>query len=94
LKQKDIEVYYIVKQKMMSEEKLLDRITIDPNVSFGKPSIRNMRFTVTQMLELIAGGMAFQEILEDYPYIEMKDIHACLNYAARIANTRQILVIS
>lgn len=78
----------------MSEEKLLNRITIDPNISFGKPSIRNMRFTVTQMLELIAGGMTFEEILEDYPYIEMEDSQACLNNAARIANTRQILVIS
>lgn len=72
----------------------LDRITINPKVMHGKPSIRNMRFTVTQMLELIAGGMTFQEILDDYPYIEMEDIQACLNYAVRIANSKQILAIS
>lgn len=72
----------------------LERITIDPNVMHGKPSIRNMRFTVTQMLELIAGGMTFQEILDDYPYIELEDIQACLNYAVRIADTKQILAIS
>lgn len=72
----------------------LDRITINPGVMHGKPSIRNMRFTVTQMLELLAGGMSFEEILEDYPYIEKEDIQACLNYAVRIANTKQILAIS
>ncbi len=72
----------------------LERITINPAVMHGKPSIRNMRFTVTQMLELIAGGMTFEEILEDYPYIERQDIQACLAYAARIADTKQILVIS
>ena len=74
--------------------KELERITIDPKVMHGKPSIRNMRFTVTQRLELIAGGMSFQEILDDYPYIEKEDIQACLIYAARIANTKQILVIA
>ena len=72
----------------------LERITINPKVMHGKPSIRNMRFTVTQMLELLAGGMSFEEILEDYPYIEKEDIQACLNYAVRIANTKQILAIS
>ena len=72
----------------------LERITINPKVMHGKPSIRNMRFTVTQMLELLAGGMSFEEILEDYPYLEKEDIQACLNYAVRIANTKQILAIS
>ena len=74
--------------------KYLERITLDPKVMHGKPSIRNMRFTVTQMLELIAGGMSFQEILDDYPYIEKEDIQACLIYAAKIASTKQILAIA
>ena len=73
---------------------LLERITINPQVMHGKPSIRNMRFTVAQMLELIAGGMTFEEILEDCPFIEPDDIRACLNYAAMIASTKQIMVIS
>jgi len=72
----------------------LERITTNPKVMHGKPSIREMRCTVSQMLELIAGGMTFDEILEDYPYVEMEDIQACLNYAAKIANTKQILAIS
>jgi len=69
---------------------MLERITLNPNVCFGKPTIRNMRFTVSQMLELLAGGMSFQEILEDYPFIEQEDIQSCLLYASRLANRRII----
>ncbi len=69
---------------------LLDRITLNSEVCKGKPTIRNMRFTVSQMLELLAGGMSQEEILEDYPYIEVDDIHACLLYAAQIANAKEI----
>lgn len=65
------------KTKSMS---LLDRITTDPDVLGGKPVIRHMRFSVAQLLELLAGGMSFQEILEDYPYLEMEDIQACTAY--------------
>lgn len=72
---------------------ILERITSHPDVMQGKPSIRNMRFTVSQMLELIAGGMAFEEILEDYPFLEIEDIQACLMYAAKITNNKQILTI-
>ena len=59
-----------------------DRITINPQVCKGKPTIRNMRFTVNQMLELLASEMSFDDILADYPFIEREDISACLNYAA------------
>lgn len=69
---------------------MLERITLNPNVCFGKPTIRNMRFTVAQMLELLAGGMNFQEILEDYPFIEQEDIQACLLYASHLANRKVI----
>ncbi len=68
-----------------------DRITIHPQVMNGRPSIRNMRFTVTQMLELLAAGMTIEEILEDYPYIEKEDIFACLQYAVRTTNTLQAI---
>ncbi|MEZ4829508.1 MAG: DUF433 domain-containing protein [Bacteroidia bacterium] len=73
---------------------LLNRITLNPQVMNGKPSIRNMRFSVAQMLELLAGGMTNQEILEDYPYIESEDIQASLLYAAMIANARTIRKLS
>jgi uncharacterized protein (DUF433 family) len=48
---------------------LLSRITMDPLVMSGRPTIRKMRFTVVQMLELLAAGMSTEEILEDYPYL-------------------------
>ncbi|WP_026262245.1 DUF433 domain-containing protein [Spirosoma panaciterrae] len=71
-------------------ENLLDRITLNPDVLHGKPSIRNMRFGVTHLLELLASGMTHQEILGDYPYLEEADILACLLYAAKITNTKNI----
>ena len=71
---------------------LFDRITIDRNVCNGKPSIRGMRFTVSQMLELVASGMTSNEILNDYPYLEADDIAACLHYASRAFNNQNILL--
>ncbi len=73
---------------------LLNRISLDPEVCSGKPTIRNMRFTVAQMLELLASGMTSEEILEDYPYIEQEDIYACLRYAAKMANAQSIMVLA
>lgn len=69
---------------------LLKRITLNPEVCKGRPTIRNMRFTVAQLLELLASGMTEKEILEDYPYLEKEDIQACLIYASKIANSRNI----
>jgi uncharacterized protein (DUF433 family) len=71
---------------------ILNRITINIDVSGGKPSIRNMRFTVAQMLELLASGMTVTEILEDYSYIEENDINACLLYAAQTMNSKKVLL--
>ncbi len=75
-------------------ENLLARITINPEVCNSKPTIRNMRFTVSQMLELLASGMTNDDILKDYPYIEKKDIQACLHYASFMANTKNILPLT
>ena len=72
---------------------LLDRITIDKDVCKGKPSIRGMRFTVSQMLELVAAGMTVEEILHDYPYLEADDIVACLRYASCVLNNRNMLEV-
>jgi uncharacterized protein (DUF433 family) len=49
-----------------------------------------MRFSVAQMLELLASGMTADEILADYPYLEPEDIQACLAYAAMMANSQRI----
>jgi len=72
-------------------DNLLARVTINPAVSQGKPTLRNMRFTVAQLLELLAAGMTNQEILTDYPCLEEADIQAALLYAAQITNARTII---
>ena len=57
-------------------------ITIEPGKRGGKPCIRGMRITVYDILEYLAAGMNYQEILTDFPYLTQKDILACLMYAA------------
>ncbi len=72
---------------------LLKRITINPKVMNGQPCIRNMRFSVAQMLELLASGMTNDEIIKEYPYIEKEDIQACMEYAAKVFKTKNIIEI-
>ena len=59
-----------------------ERITRDPRVRNGQLTIRGMRVTVKDVLELLAGGMAIAEILHDFPYLEEADILAVLAFAA------------
>lgn len=60
----------------------LSRITIDPAVCHGKPTIRGLRYPVEVLLDLLASGMTTDEVLEDYPDLERDDILAALEYAA------------
>ncbi len=60
----------------------MDRITIEPGKRGGKPCIRGMRIIVYDVLEYLASGMSFEEILEDFPCIQKDDILACLSFAA------------
>lgn len=75
-------------------DKLLQRISLNPKICNGRPTIRNMRFTVAQLLELLASGMSYEEILADYPYIELDDIRACLLFAAKMANAQSVLPLA
>lgn len=59
-----------------------DIITIEPDKRGGKPCIRGLRITVYDVLEYLASGMAPAEILEEFDYLTMEDIQACLSYAA------------
>ncbi|MPY90201.1 MAG: DUF433 domain-containing protein [Luteitalea sp.] len=61
---------------------ILERITIDPAVRFGKPCIRGTRITVGDVLDYLAGGMIESELLADFPQLTRDDIRACLAYAA------------
>ena len=73
----------------MSKEALLDRITTNPDVLVGKPTIRGLRISVEQILRALADGVGVDDILEDYPDLEPADISAAIAYAAeRVAEER------
>ena len=61
---------------------LFDRITVDPGKRSGKPCIRGLRITVSDVLEYLASGMTEAEILADFPELTSEDIRACLVFAA------------
>jgi len=65
----------------MSDE-LLSRITIEKDKCGGRPCIRGLRIRVQDVLDMLAGGASAEEILTDFPYLELDDIRASLAYAA------------
>jgi uncharacterized protein (DUF433 family) len=75
----------IIKVSPMSEP-WTKRITVISGLCGGRPTIRGMRIRVVDVLEMLAGGMTSPEILNDFPYLEAEDIHACLEFAAAQAN--------
>lgn len=68
----------------MANDDLLSRISIDPNICFGKPCIRGHRIWVSLILDLLAAGETIETILEEYPSIEREDVLACIAYAAEM----------
>jgi len=68
------------------EEMKLDRITINPNVCLGKPTIRGMRITVSVILKMLAAGKSIQEVLEAYPELEEEDVQQAIQYAAWVVS--------
>jgi uncharacterized protein (DUF433 family) len=66
---------------MNHKNPLLERITMNPEICHGKPTIRNMRYPVTLVLDLLSAGMTPAEIIADYPALELQDITACLLFA-------------
>ena len=76
----------------MTHEELLQRISIDPNVCFGKPCLRGHRIWVSLILDLLASGTTVEEILEDYPQLNQDDIRACLAYASEMTRERTVQV--
>ena len=70
--------------------KQLDRITFVPKIMMGKACIRGMRIPVSLILNLIANGKPNEEILDEYPDLELEDIKQCLLYAAWLADERII----
>lgn len=76
----------------MTRDDLLQRISIDPNICFGKPCIRGTRIWVSLIIENLAAGASEVEILENYPSLTSEDIKAALAYAAEITRERVIPV--
>ena len=76
----------------MTNEELLQRITIDPKVCFGRPCIRGHRIWVSLVLDFLAQGASSAQIRQDYPQLEEADIMACLAYGAEMARERFVEV--
>lgn len=72
----------------MTREELLQRISIRPDVCFGKPCIRGHRIWVSLVLDMLASGVTVTELLADYPQLEEADILACLAYGAEMSRER------
>ena len=73
---------------------LADRITIDPEICHGKPTIRGLRYPVETILELLSSGMTNEEILADYEDLEPEDILAALDFARRLSQVKRIEPVS
>jgi uncharacterized protein (DUF433 family) len=67
----------------VSEDELLQRITVNPKIFGGKPLIRGRRLAVEHVLGMLAAGDTVETVLEGYPWLEAQDIQACLIYAHR-----------
>ena len=72
------------------EDKIKGRITIDPEICHGKPTIRGLRYPVENIIELLASGMTIEELLLDYPDLEREDFLACLDYASKLIHVKSI----
>jgi len=74
----------------MNREDVLERISIDPKVCFGKPCIKGHRIWVSLILDFLASGWSMQDILENYPGLEEADIRACIAYGAEMSRERYV----
>ncbi len=70
--------------------RLLERISIDPRVCFGKPCIRGTRIWVSLILDFLADGMSVEEILAEYPQLTKEDIRAAIAYGAEMSRERYV----
>ena len=71
-------------------EHLLSRISVDPQVCFGKPCIRGTRIWVSLVLDFLASGASFDEILDDYPQLTREDLLAAIAYGAEMSRERYV----
>jgi len=74
----------------MKHETLLDRISSDPNICFGKPCVRGHRIWVSLVLDVLADGLSIADVLEQYPQLVEDDVRACIAYAAEMTRERVV----
>jgi uncharacterized protein (DUF433 family) len=77
----------------MNTENLLARITINPAIMLGKPTIRGMRITVEQLLRALSRGVSEKELFEDYPELEKEDIQAVFAYVTALVEEEQVFPV-
>lgn len=78
----------------MSEDELLFRIAMDPKVMVGKPVVKGTRLTVEYILNLLAHGSTFEQILEEYDGLTLEDIQACLLFATKSLENTDFMPLS
>ena len=69
---------------------LLQRITVNPQICFGKPCIKGTRIWVSLILDMLAGGDSMEAILESYPHLKREDILACIAYGAAMSRENYV----
>ncbi len=74
----------------MDRNELLERISVNPNICFGKPCIRGTRIWVSLILDLLAAGESIADILKAYPHLQPDDIRACMAYGAAMSRDNYI----
>lgn len=74
----------------VDEQKLLERITVNPKIFSGKPIIRGRRLAVEHILGMLAAGDTVETLLLGYPWLEREDVQACLVYARRLVGHERI----
>ncbi|HTV61100.1 MAG TPA: DUF433 domain-containing protein [Alphaproteobacteria bacterium] len=74
----------------MANDDLLSRITVNPNISHGKPCVRGLRYPVKFLFELLSRGMTSEQILAGYPDLEADDLRAVYLYGARLTRINRI----
>ena len=74
----------------MSDENLLSRITVDPEICHGKPCVRGLRYPVEAILEYLAGGDSTEDLLKEFPDLEREDILACHEFSRRMLASKSV----
>jgi uncharacterized protein (DUF433 family) len=78
---------------MAGKEEFLARITVNSRVMVGKPTIRGLRITLEQILRALAHGVSEEELLKEYPELEIEDIRAALLYASELVSEEQVFAV-